>query len=725
MLTAQVIIASGAPGTAVVWSSSDPGVASVSDDGEVSANAPGSAMVTATSAVSSTHRASATISVVAASIVDTVAASDTHETLHMAMDASALAGTLADADAGPYTVLAPTDAAFAALLSDVGLAPGDLLDHPELDELVAFHVIEGRFLVSDLLTRITQGGGATAMSTLHGATVTFTFDGTHLVLDGAVRLDPTDIVASNGVIHVTDGALQPPGFTWPTDLVTATLLLEVTPASGGTVRAERDGSLLDLDDQATLEPGDRIVLTAEPATGWVFADWTGACIGGADADTLCTLVLAPGRNEVRARFHDTTDLVPSASASLVDTDPALPQAWADGEERIEIRVVVRNASGLPLEGVNVVLDAVTGPTVAPADRTLRSGPDGRVVFSVSSAESGQFGFGVAADGVRLDASAVLTFAAPLQLAGYGDISVVIDEQMKLDGARTGGLAPFTFTRSGDPLPPGVTFLPLDGAIAGVTTQRGTFSGTVTVEDALGQTASRDYRLVVRHPTPVWHTSGQTTAQGFGSSATVPWPSLAQLRQGDLVVVVVTTLGGGISDHDVGFFDRIDIAGSGSSPHVSAWFREYPGPRPRPGGGHEDIEVFFLDDDESRSGSFHVVATRVTGHDPDRFPPTGPTRTFANGQANGNLIPLDPVATEVGSLLVGIGAHVGTTTMTVPDEMTQASTHHVGTGEGVWEATMAIATEERPFGGAASHRLFRGPAGGRGRAGLMFTILPPE
>ncbi len=102
---------------------------------------------------------------------------------------------------GPFTVFAPTDAAFAALPAGT---VEDLLKPENKDKLVSiltYHVVPGAVMSTDL----TEGMKA---ATVNGAEVTITLDGGPKV-NGAVISAP-DVAASNGVIHVIDSVILPP-----------------------------------------------------------------------------------------------------------------------------------------------------------------------------------------------------------------------------------------------------------------------------------------------------------------------------------------------------------------------------------------------------------------------------------------------------------------------------------------------------------------------------------
>jgi uncharacterized surface protein with fasciclin (FAS1) repeats len=138
-------------------------------------------------------------------IIDTAAAAGDFTTLLAAIDAAGLTDALKGE--GPFTVFAPTDAAFAAL------PPGTvdaLLADPggDLTQILLYHVVAGAVLSTDL------SEGLTAV-TLQGNQLTFTLEGGAKVND--VNIVITDIPAANGVIHVIDAVLLPPTTASATD----------------------------------------------------------------------------------------------------------------------------------------------------------------------------------------------------------------------------------------------------------------------------------------------------------------------------------------------------------------------------------------------------------------------------------------------------------------------------------------------------------------------------
>lgn len=130
-----------------------------------------------------------------------------------AIKAAGLEGALAGPT--PYTVLAPSDAAFAQL--PAGTA--DTLVKPEgrkqLTAVLTHHILPGTMLAADIAKAIDAGGGTTQIATLGGGTLTATRNGDAIVLADAAGTKATvtraDGARSNGVIHQVDAVLMPSG----------------------------------------------------------------------------------------------------------------------------------------------------------------------------------------------------------------------------------------------------------------------------------------------------------------------------------------------------------------------------------------------------------------------------------------------------------------------------------------------------------------------------------
>ena len=133
-------------------------------------------------------------------IVDTAVASGQFKTLATALQAAGLVETLKGP--GPFTVFAPTDAAFAKLPS--GTVEG-LLKPENKDKLTAiltYHVVAGKVMAAEVVK-------LKHVKTLNGKSVDIAAKGMTVKVNNAT-VTATDIAASNGIIHVIDTVLLPP-----------------------------------------------------------------------------------------------------------------------------------------------------------------------------------------------------------------------------------------------------------------------------------------------------------------------------------------------------------------------------------------------------------------------------------------------------------------------------------------------------------------------------------
>ena len=134
-------------------------------------------------------------------IVDTAVAAGSFKTLAAALTAADLVTTLKGK--GPFTVFAPTDAAFEKLPAGTV----DTLLKPEnkakLVDILTYHVVAGNVKAADVVK-------LTSAPTVEGKTIKIAVVGGKVVLNDSVNVTATDIAASNGTIHVVDAVLLPP-----------------------------------------------------------------------------------------------------------------------------------------------------------------------------------------------------------------------------------------------------------------------------------------------------------------------------------------------------------------------------------------------------------------------------------------------------------------------------------------------------------------------------------
>jgi uncharacterized surface protein with fasciclin (FAS1) repeats len=144
-------------------------------------------------------------------IVENAVNSKDHTTLVAAVKAAGLVPTLESA--GPFTVFAPTNEAFAALPAgtvDTLLEPAN---KPELTKILTYHVLAGRYSTHKLAKLIAAGGGKAMLPTVAGPDLTFTMSGKTIMVtdDKGDVADVTiaNVYQSNGVIQVVNKVLLP------------------------------------------------------------------------------------------------------------------------------------------------------------------------------------------------------------------------------------------------------------------------------------------------------------------------------------------------------------------------------------------------------------------------------------------------------------------------------------------------------------------------------------
>lgn len=142
--------------------------------------------------------ASAAAQAPAKDIVTTAVEAGSFKTLAAALQAAGLVETLKGQ--GPFTVFAPTDAAFAKL--PAGTVEALLKDKEKLTAILTYHVVPGKVEAKDVVK-------LSSAKTVNGKSVTVKVAGDKVMVDGAT-VTATDVQASNGVIHVIDTVILPP-----------------------------------------------------------------------------------------------------------------------------------------------------------------------------------------------------------------------------------------------------------------------------------------------------------------------------------------------------------------------------------------------------------------------------------------------------------------------------------------------------------------------------------
>lgn len=144
-------------------------------------------------------------------IVDNAVNSKDHTTLVAAVQAAGLVDTLKSA--GPFTVFAPTNAAFAKLPAGTV----DTLLKPEnkgtLTAVLTYHVVPGKMMAADIAAKAKANGGKLELTTVQGEKITLSMRGSGWIVTdakgGTSNITIADVAQKNGVIHVVDSVLLP------------------------------------------------------------------------------------------------------------------------------------------------------------------------------------------------------------------------------------------------------------------------------------------------------------------------------------------------------------------------------------------------------------------------------------------------------------------------------------------------------------------------------------
>ena len=144
-------------------------------------------------------------------IVENAVNSKDHTTLVAAVKAAGLVDTLMTP--GPFTVFAPTNAAFKKLPAGTV----ETLVKPEnkatLTKILTYHVVSGKLSAADLEKMVKDGGGQASLKTVEGENLTVTAKGRKLFVTDAkgdvASITIADVFQSNGVIHVVNTVMQP------------------------------------------------------------------------------------------------------------------------------------------------------------------------------------------------------------------------------------------------------------------------------------------------------------------------------------------------------------------------------------------------------------------------------------------------------------------------------------------------------------------------------------
>jgi len=382
-------------------------------------------------------------------IADTVADSSDFTTLAAALDAAGLTATLGEA--GPYTVFAPTDAAFAMLPE--GTVEALLNDIPTLTDILTYHVVSGAV---DAATVV----GLDSATTLNGADIRISVnaDG-DVVLNDSVKVVTTDVPAANGVIHIIDAVLMP-----PEDPATNTIVDTVTTD-------ERFSTLA-----AAVTAGGLVDTLSGDGPFTVFAP-TDAAFDKLPEGTLDALLADQAALVDVLTYHVVDGRVDAAA--VVGLDSAMAKNGVDVMISVEDGAVILDGSVKVIEtdiaadnGIIHVIDAVLVPPPTIAD------------FVAQNADFSTLGAAISAAGLgdTLDGDGPFTVFAPTNAAlaavPEADLNALLADSEALTDVLTYHVFAGTLPASEVVAAEYVTML--NGAIAPVSTASGASIAGATI-----------------------------------------------------------------------------------------------------------------------------------------------------------------------------------------------------------------------------------------------------
>ncbi len=147
----------------------------------------------------------------AKTIAENASAAPNLTTLVAAVKAAGLVETLASP--GPFTVFAPTNAAFEKLPEGTVATLVKPENKATLTKILTYHVVAGKLTASDIISAIKAGGGKASLTTVAGEKLTARMSGNSVVITdakgGQSTVTTVDVMQSNGVVHVIDSVLLP------------------------------------------------------------------------------------------------------------------------------------------------------------------------------------------------------------------------------------------------------------------------------------------------------------------------------------------------------------------------------------------------------------------------------------------------------------------------------------------------------------------------------------
>jgi uncharacterized surface protein with fasciclin (FAS1) repeats len=247
---------------------------------------------------------------------------------------------------GPFTVFAPTDAAFTELLTVLGISADDLLANPALADILSYHVISGAAI--DAATVI--GSAPNVAGSLEGSDIQYSVRDGKVYLDGGTSVTQPDVMADNGIIHVVDSVLFAPG-DFPGTIVQR---LQIAPGFSSLVGAAVAATLPDGTTSVAAALSGPGPITLFAPHNEAFAALSAAPSGDELTDTLLYHAVSGDRN--------------AGDVLGATTLPSLLNSGAPvAIDSTNVRFGGANISTVDIDGSNGRIHVIDSVVAAPAD----------------------------------------------------------------------------------------------------------------------------------------------------------------------------------------------------------------------------------------------------------------------------------------------------------------------------------------------------------------------
>ena len=244
--------------------------------GEATEIATEAAPATEEATVEATEAPTEEVTAAVGNVIEVAAQAGDFSTLLAAIDAAGLTETLEGS--GPFTIFAPTDAAFSAMIDLAGISQADLLANTNLADVLRYHVVAGAITADDLEQyRTTDNPDEIVVPTLlAGKNLIITFsDAGGVIVNGMANVTVANVEASNGIIHVIDTVLVPPADEVATEEATETTTEvmitteapteEATVMEAATEAATEETAVMAATEAASVEATEEAMVEATAA----------------------------------------------------------------------------------------------------------------------------------------------------------------------------------------------------------------------------------------------------------------------------------------------------------------------------------------------------------------------------------------------------------------------------------------------------------------------------